>query len=105
MDIDEGKDEDEDEDEGEGYTDVSDDYGMSDDDDDSEDSGRSETDGSLETLVDDEPLAAPVEGVGVGVAAGLKCFAAMDIDDEPPRGRSRTRISPTKATHSPLRRH
>ena len=71
---------------------------MSDDDEDDEDedSDRSETDGSLETLVDDEPLA---------VAVPTKFFSAMDIDDEPPRGRSRTRISPTAATHSPLRRH
>lgn len=69
------------------YSDMSDD-----DEEDGEDSDRSETDGS-ETLVDDEPL-----------SVQTKFFSAMDMDDEPPRGRSRTRISPTAAMHSPIRR-
>lgn len=70
--------------------------------DDSDDS-MSDTDGSLETLADDEPIGVP----SVLSRKMLRDVPMMDVDmdDEPPRGRSRTRNSPRAATFSPVRRH
>ncbi|KAL5529548.1 hypothetical protein ACEPAG_5533 [Sanghuangporus baumii] len=73
----------------------------SDYDDDSDDS-MSDTDGSLETLADDEPIGVPVLSRKM-----IRDVPIMDVDmdEEPPRGRSRTRNSPRAATFSPVRRH
>ncbi|EJD02230.1 uncharacterized protein FOMMEDRAFT_109473 [Fomitiporia mediterranea MF3/22] len=87
--------------EDESSSDEEDEDAYSDFDDDDSDASLSDTDGSLETLVDDEPLSA--------LSSKTSCddvrMMDMSIEDEPPRGRSRTRNSPRAATFSPVRKH
>lgn len=91
SDIDEEEDSSSDEEDEDDYSD----YGSDSDD------CMSDGDGSLETLVDDEPLPAFSRKLTFDEAP----MTGMDASDDPPRGRSRTRISPRAGTFSPLRRH
>lgn len=83
---------DEDDDEYSDYGDDSDEY-------------MSDMEGSLETLVDDEPIRYSAKSMKMMRDDVPMMDVDTDMIEEPRRGRSRTRISPTSASFSPVRRH